>query len=77
MLRLFIVAAAASALATSAFAQAAYTPADGPAPASYPPCTSRVQDRCIADSAAHAHARRMLHKAAHRHAAAKASVKTS
>ncbi len=73
MMRLFIVAAAASAVATSAFAQAAYTPADGPAPASYPPCTSRTQDRCIDQ----AHARPMLHKAVHRHAAAKASLKKS
>jgi len=57
MKKLLLAFAAASALGVSgvAVAQPAYSDADGPPPAQYPPCTHAHQDRCVANAAAAAH----------------------
>ncbi len=47
MKRLLIAAAALSAMAAAAAAQPAYTSSEGAAPAQYPRCTHRGQDRCV------------------------------
>lgn len=55
-------------LATSyvAMAQPAYSPDEGGAPANYPPCTHRGEDRCVANPMlGHGHAGR--HHQHHHH----------
>jgi hypothetical protein len=47
MTKLLSAVLAFSAIGYVAMAQPAYSPDEGSAPASYPPCTHRGEDRCV------------------------------
>lgn len=53
MKRVLIAAAAFAAMAGAAAAQPAYNSSQGDAPANYPPCTHKGQDRCVSGHMRH------------------------